>query len=84
MTLASYSHIGKYASVIKDTNLMVNLKNNFIFSVLIPFLFLWCRMGKPQWRLCIHGRMVPRTFCVTLARMAMTSRGVQCIQGSVV
>lgn len=38
------------------------------------FLFPWSRMGKPQWRLCIHGRTVPRACCATLARMDVSSR----------
>lgn len=46
----------------------------FRISVLIPFLFPCCRMGKPQWRLCIHGRMMPRNYSVTLVRLDMTRR----------
>lgn len=50
-------------------------KEMFRFSGTIPLLlFLCCRMGKPQWRLCIHGRMEPRTFSVILARMDVISR----------
>lgn len=72
--LASHSNISKCNSIIWHTNLIVKQKKMFTFSVLIPILLPWCRMGKPQWRLCIHGRMVPKTYCVTLARMDMTGR----------
>lgn len=46
----------------------------FRIYVLIPFLFPCCRMGKPQWKPYIHGRMVPRNYSVTLVRLDMTSR----------
>lgn len=31
-------------------------------------LFVLCRMGKLQWRLCIRGRTEPKASCVTSAR----------------